>query len=172
TVAGLANGATYACSVAARNDVGTGAASDALDVVPRFVADLAVTIDNGTRFVAGGGQTQYLIDVTNGAARSVTGVRVRDAFAAPLADVAWICSGENGSTCPAGGSGDIDATVDLAPNARVSFLVTATVVALPELPLANTATLTAPASVDDPAPANDSATDGPDAVGVFANGFE
>lgn len=172
TVAGLANGETYTCSVAAMNDVGTGPASASTGVVPRFAADLSVTIDNGQQFIAGGSQTQYLIEVTNGSARTVSGVHVNDAPGAPLSAVSWICSADAGSQCPASGSGSIDVMVDLAPNAGVSFLLSATVAAVPEMPAMNSVTITAPGSVADPVAVNDSATDGPDGVGVFADGFD
>ena len=62
--------------------------------------------------------------------------------------------------------------VDLAPNATLSFLLTASVAVTPELPVSSTVTLTVPGSVADPDTTNNSATDGPDAVGVFADGFE
>lgn len=171
-VPGLMNGQTYTCSVAAQNAVGFGASSDGLAVVPRFVADIAVTIDNGVRFIRGGGETSYLIDVINGAARAVPGVRVRDVFGTQFTNVTWACAGQGGSTCPANGAGDIDVTVDLAANGSVSFLVDATVVALPEAPVSNTVAITVSNSVADPVSTNDTATDGPDAVGVFADGFE
>jgi hypothetical protein len=172
TVPGLANGQTYTCSVTAQNDVGFGASSDGMTVVPRFVADVAVTIDNGVRFIPGGGETSYLVEVRNGASRAVSGVRVRATLDPALANATWICAGQGGSTCPANGSGDIDATVDLAANGSVGFLVDATVAALPEAPVTSSAAITAPNDVADPASANDGATDGPDAVGLFASGFE
>lgn len=172
TVVGLSNGQAYQCSVAALNDIGTGAASTSLAVTPRLVADLSVTIDNGVRFIAGGAQTQYLIEATNGSSRTINGVRVRDTFGPQFVNVSWICTGDGGSTCPASGTGNIDAIIDFAPNAGVAFLVTATVVATPEAPVSNTAIITPPAHIDDPVVTNDEATDGPDAVGVFADGFD
>jgi hypothetical protein len=172
TVTGFNNGETYTCSVAAANDVGAGAASAGLSVVPRFAADLSVTIDNGQSLIPGGSQTHYLIDVRNGSARAVSGVRVVDVPGASLSAVSWICSAQPGSQCPASGSGGIDVLVDLAPNASVSFLLSATVAATPEAPVSNSVIITAPGSVADPVTANDSATDGPDRVGIFGDGFE
>jgi hypothetical protein len=172
TVAGLANGETYTCSVAAINDVGAGASSAGTAVVPRFAADLAVTIDNGQSFIPGGSRTVYLIDVHNGSARAVSGVRVSSVPDAAFSAVSWICSAQAGSQCPDSGSGSIDVMVDLAPNAGVSFLLGATVAALPEAPVGTSVTIIAPNSVADPVAANDGATDGPDEVGVFADGFE
>ncbi len=172
TVAGLANGETYTCSVTATNDVGTGAASAGTPVVPRLAADLSVSIDNGQSFIPGGGQTVYLIDVRNGSASAVSGVRVNSLPGAAFSAVSWECSAQAGSQCPGSGSGGIDVMVDLAPNAGVSFLLSATIAAVPEAPVSNSVTVTAPNTVADPVAANDSATDGPDRVGVFADGFE
>jgi YVTN family beta-propeller protein len=171
-VEGLTNGQTYTCSVVATNEIGTGVASAGLAVVPRRVADLSVAIDNGTSFIAGGATTTYLIDVANGAAAGVAGVRVRTAFGPGFVDLAWACSAQAGSQCPASGSGELDALVDMAGQSGVTFLVTATVAAQPEAPVSGTATIAAPNSVDDPVASNDTATDGPDAVGIFADGFE
>ncbi|TDR46722.1 fibronectin type III domain protein [Tahibacter aquaticus] len=172
TVAGLSNGETYTCIVVATNAVGSGPAAAGLSVVPRLVADLGVSIDNGQHFIAGGSQTSYLIDVHNGSSRAIFGVRVNDVPGAQFSDVSWICSADSGGSCPASGSGGIDALVDLAPNAGVSFLLSATVAALPEVPSSNSVTIIAPNSVADPVAANDSATDGPDGVGLFADGFD
>jgi hypothetical protein len=172
TVTGLTNSETYTCSVTATNDVGAGAASAGTPVVPRLAADLAVTIDNGQSFIPGGSRTVYLIDVHNGSAHAVSGVRVSSVPDAAFSAVSWICSAQVGSQCPDSGSGSIDVMVDLAPNAGVSFLLGATVAALPEAPVGNSVTVIAPNSVADPVAANDSASDGPDRVGVFADGFE
>jgi hypothetical protein len=172
TVVGLANGETYTCSVTATNDVGTGAASAGTAVVPRLTADLAVTIGNGQSFIPGGSRTVYLIDVRNGSTRAVSGVRVSSVPHAAFSAVSWICSAQAGSQCPDSGSGSIDVMVDLAPDAGVSFLLGATVAASPETPVVTSVAITAPESVADPVAANDGASDGPDRVGVFADGFE
>lgn len=172
SVGNLSNGSTYTCSVRAWNEVGAGAPSAGGSVTPLARADLGVSIDNGQAFIAGGGQTEYLIEVHNSSAHTVSGLRVRNILAAALGAASWVCSAPAGSSCPASGSGDIDVLVDLAPNATLSFLLTATITATPELPVSSTVTLTLPGNLIDPVTANNSATDGPDAVGVFADGFE
>ena len=172
TVQGLTNGQTYTCTIAAINEVGAGAASASIEVVPRRVADIAVSIDNGTSFIVGGATASYLIDVANLGTAGVTGVRVRSAFAPAAGNVAWECTAPSGSQCPASGNGDVDVQVDIAGQSTVTFLLTATIAAQPEAPVSGTATITTPNSVDDPIVSNNSATDGPDGVGIFADGFE
>lgn len=171
-VVGLSNGSTYACSVVAYNEVGASTASASSNVTPLARADLAVSIDNGQTFIAGGSQTEYLIEVHNGSAHSVSGLRVRSAHAASLGAISWFCSAAAGSSCPASGSDGIDVLVDLAPNASLSFLLTATVAATPEQPASSSVTLTVPGTLVDPNSGNNSASDGPDAVGIFADGFD
>jgi YVTN family beta-propeller protein len=172
TLTGLTNGETYTCTVLAINEIGDGAASTGMTVVPRRVADLSVSIDNAATFIAGGTVTSYLIDVVNGDTAAVAGVRVRSVLGSGFSDVTWACSAQSGSQCLAAGSGDVDILVDLGGQSSVTFLVTATVAAQPEAPVSATATITAPNNINDPVAANDTSTDGPDAVGVFADGFE
>lgn len=92
---------------------------------------------------------------------------------AQLADVAWICTAQDGGTCPAtSGSGAPDGLVNLPAGARVSFLVSATVPKSPETPLLTTATVSLSDTFNDPQPGNNAASDGPDPVGVFRDGFQ
>lgn len=172
SVGGMNNGATYTCSVRAWNAVGGGAPSAGANVTPLARADLAVSIDNGQAFIPGGGQTEYLIEVRNNSGHAVSGLRVRNLLTLPPGAASWVCSAPVGSSCPASGSDDIDVFVDLAANAALSFLLTATVAATPELPVSSTVTLVVPGTVVDPVMGNNSASDGPDTVGLFAHGFE
>lgn len=171
-VPGIVEGTTYTCSVQAINDVGTGNASNSLTVTPRAAVDLSVANSNGTAYLQGGQPASYLVDVVNHSTTSIVGARVVNAPAANFGDVSWICSAQGGGVCPPGGSGGIDVLVDLPANATVTFLIDGTVAALPEQPLSSTATVTAPGNVIDTNPANDTATDGPDTVGLFRSGFE
>jgi Tol biopolymer transport system component len=171
-ISGLTNGTLYTCSVQAVNEVGEGAASNTLTVTPRAPADLAISNSNGSDFVQGGAPTGYLVDVTNSGGAAVLGARVLSAPAATFTGVSWICSAQGGGACPASGSGALDALIDLPAGASVSFLISGTVAALPEQSLSSTATVTLPASMVDTNPADNSATDGPDTVGLFRNGFE
>ena len=64
-----------------------------------------------------------------------------------------------GSRCPAEGTGPIDTTVHLAPGGTVTFTLTGTVTADAMGMLANTATVTPPDGVTDPALGNNTVTD-------------
>jgi Tol biopolymer transport system component len=173
TVSGLAPGNTFACTVSASNDVGMGSASDSLSVTPRIQADLAVSNSNGVSFISGGNRPDWLVEVHNPSSNAVTGARVQMTLPAQLTGLAWLCTAQGGGACPAAsGSGALDALVNLPAGARVSFLVSATVPKTPELPLQTTATVSVSGVFTDPQTGNDTATDGPDTVGIFRAGFQ
>lgn len=173
TVDGLSAGTAYACTITANNALGAGVASNSVAVTPRILADVAVSNDNGVEFVSGGGTSDWLVDVDNGTSIAVTGARVRMTLPAHLVDIAWVCTAQGGATCPAAtGTGSLDGLVNLPAGSRANFLVSATVPAAPEQPLETTATVDLSGAFGDPHTANNSATDGPDAVGVFRSGFE
>ena len=157
----------------ARNKIGAGIASNSVNVTPRFLVDIAVSNSNGTAFVNGGSTSGWLIDVDNATSSDVTGVRVRTTLPAQLTDIGWVCSTMGGAQCPAAsGSGSVDGNVDLPAGSSASFLVSATVPRDPETPQTTTAPATLSGAIDDPQTANNSATDGPDTVGIFGSGFE
>ncbi|MBN8739203.1 MAG: hypothetical protein BGP24_09465 [Lysobacterales bacterium 69-70] len=173
TVTGLTAGTAYACSVVANNKVGAGSVSNSLEVTPRILADLAISNSNGTRYINGGSTVGWLVEVDNGTSTAVTGARVRLALPAHLTGIGWVCSPQGGATCPgASGNGNLDGTVALPGGSRVNFLVSATVPPTPEQPVTATATVELSGAFGDPQTANNTATDGPDTVGIFGNGFE
>lgn len=171
-VENLDNGTAYHCRVAAINELGDGAVSNGIDATPRANADLSIGIDNGRDHVRGGRPVQYTIDVTGSGATAANGARVRVVLDPAFGDAHWTCSGQGGGSCAASGGGEIDERVDLPIGASVRFVLTATPAALPETPVSATATVTAPTDVTDPVAANNSATDGPDAIVVFRDGFQ
>jgi uncharacterized repeat protein (TIGR01451 family) len=69
------------------------------------------------------------------------------------------CAPGTGASCPAGGSGDIDALVDLAVGATATFTLTAAIDPGATVALSNTATVAAPTGTTDPDPSDDAATD-------------
>jgi len=54
----------------------------------------------------------------------------------------------------------------------VRYTLSAELAPLPEDPVFNLASVSMPAPMSDPTPANNVASDGPDVRGVFRNGFE
>jgi uncharacterized repeat protein (TIGR01451 family) len=145
--------------------------SGIVTIVVGASAGLSITIDDGTTFAAGGAAVEYTIVVANAGPASANGARVEDAVPANLAGAAWTCVASGGASCTAQGSGGIDDLVDIPPGATLTYAMTGTVAADPELPLANTASVHAPAGTTDTNPLDDTATD-VDTVGVFADGFD
>jgi len=119
-------------------------------------ADLAITNTDSLTLVIDGTPLVYTIVVTNLGPNPVTGARVDDAFPARLSSVTWTCAASAGSSCPAGGSGNIAATVNLLAAATATFSAAGTVTGTGAL--SNTASVTAPGGIYDP-PGNNSATD-------------
>ncbi|MCP4567794.1 MAG: DUF11 domain-containing protein, partial [FCB group bacterium] len=121
-----------------------------------------------------GEEVTYTISVTNLGPSAVTGATVADAFSEQLTGVTWSCAGSGGGTCTASGAGDINDDVDLPVGGSVTYTATGTVVAGDWSVLENTATVTAPAGVDDPDEGDNSATDRDSLPPqpIFSDGFE
>jgi uncharacterized repeat protein (TIGR01451 family) len=133
-------------------------------------ADLSISKTSAVNLI-GLGLIQYNLVVANAGPNAVTGAVVADTFPAGLTNILWSCVGVGGGACAANGTGNINQLVNLPSGATVVFSITANV-ALP-LPnaIANTATVTAPAGVTDPVPANNTSTVN-DVILFFADGFE
>lgn len=175
-VSGLTNQVVHRCKVRARNAQGLGPATPEVAVIPGSTGtttDLSISKSNGTGYVNGGAPIDYLITVTNTGPAGVIGARVQDPLAPDFASASWTCTPLANAVCAAAsGSGSLDLAVDLPANATVQILLSALPAPGPDLPLSNTATVTAPTGISDSNPANNSATDGPDVRGMFRNGFE
>jgi uncharacterized repeat protein (TIGR01451 family) len=123
-------------------------------------ADVAVTKTDTVTSVLAGGTTTYTIVVTNNGPDSVAGVSVVDAAPPNTTLTSWSCLPSSGSSCLGlGGVGDIATTVSLLNGGSATFTVNAAISLSASGSLANTVTVTAPASVVDNVPANDQATD-------------
>jgi uncharacterized repeat protein (TIGR01451 family) len=139
-----------------------GVANAAVVSIPScFSTDLSITVSDGVTSATPGTAITYTIVVSNASTDvlGVSGATVADTFPASLSGVSWTCSASAGSTCPASGTGNINASVNLLPGGTTTFTVNATIVASATGSLANTATVTAPAGISDPTPGNNSATD-------------
>jgi uncharacterized repeat protein (TIGR01451 family) len=126
-------------------------------VVP--VANLAISKTDGRNTVQQGAVNSYTIVVTNPSAATVANALVTDTLPANLTGATWTCTGTGGSTCPASGSGNINTTVTITANRRVTFVVTGTVSLTATGTLTNTATVAPPAGTTDPVLGNNTATD-------------
>jgi uncharacterized repeat protein (TIGR01451 family) len=122
-------------------------------------ADLSVSKTDGQSSVVPGEAVTYTIVVGSSGPSAVSGAMVLDTPPAELTGVTWSCSATPGSSCPASGTGAIDASVDLLVDGAATFTLTGTVSPSAVGTLVNTATATTPAGVSDPDPADDSATD-------------
>ncbi len=127
-------------------------------VVPANQVDLALVKTALPAVVAPGDPVTWTILVTNLGAIPVTGATVTDAFPLGASSVAWTCTASAGSACPAGGSGDVAASVDLLVGGTATFTATAVVDAGAPDPLVNSASIAPPAGVTDPNPTNDTDT--------------
>lgn len=174
TVSALVNGVVHACSVSARNAVGSGPASAPVQLIPNGVnsANLSIAKTNGSNFVSGGSPVIYAITVSNPGPAGVVDARVQDTLDPEFSAVSWTCVGQGGASCAASGNGNLDQNVLLPMGSSVQFLLTATVAALPETPVSNIASVTPPAAISDPQLSNNVASDGPDIRGLFRDGLE
>ncbi len=125
-------------------------------------ADLTISkVSTPNPYVPGTALT-YTIIVSNVGPSAVADATVVDTMPSALSGVTWTCTPNTGGTTAcgsAGGSGDINATVNLPSGGSVTFLVTGTVDPSTTGVLTNTATVTEPAGVFDPTPGNNEATD-------------
>jgi uncharacterized repeat protein (TIGR01451 family) len=121
--------------------------------------DLGLTKSSGQASVAAGAPLTYTIVVTNAGPQPVQGTVLSDSLPAGLTDAAWTCQAMPGSSCPASGSGNILAALNLAVGGRVTVTVQATVSPSASGSLVNTATVAAPVNTFDLVSSNNSATD-------------
>ena len=133
-------------------------ASD-LDTVLSGLADLRISKSDGVTLTAPGQELTYAITVTNDGPSDVVGATVTDTFPSDFENVTWTCLAGAGAACPAGGVGNLMATVDLPAGASLVFQATGTVADAATGTLQNTATVAVPMGVTDPDPSNDSAVD-------------
>ncbi|HEY6942292.1 DUF7507 domain-containing protein [Dokdonella sp.] len=155
----LSNTATIAAPAGTTDPTpGNNSATDTDTLSPS--ADLSITKTDGSASATPGGTITYTIVASNAGPSAVAGATVADTIPATITGATWTCIGIGGATCPASGSGNIAATVDLPVGGNATFTVTGTVSASATGTLANTATIAAPAGTTDPTPGNNSATDG------------
>jgi uncharacterized repeat protein (TIGR01451 family) len=125
-------------------------------VVPNADLSIAKTAV-GSAFVAGD-VVQYQIVAANAGPGAANGATVTDNFPAGCVSVSWTCTGAGGGTCPASGTGNIAASVNLPAGGSVTFVAQCRTSTGSAGSLVNTATVTPPSGVTDPTPGNASST--------------
>ena len=126
---------------------------------PTIGVDLSITKTDGKEVAQPGEASIYTIVVSNGSTQAVSNVAVADTFPTDLTGVNWTCTPGVGSSCTSSGSGNINDTISLAASGSVTYIANATISPSATGVIANTATVTPPAGVTDPNPANNTATD-------------
>jgi uncharacterized repeat protein (TIGR01451 family) len=125
-------------------------------------ADLSITKTDGVASIAPGGTLTYTIVASNATGPSAaTGATVSDTWPAQCnAPVAWTCTGAGGATCPASGTGNLAATVNLPIGGSTTFSGTCVVAAgtAGGTVVSNTATVNG-GTTGDPTPGNNTASD-------------
>ena len=129
---------------------------DSATATPALIADLAVAKALMTAPIPGLPAT-YTIVVHNRGPSAVAGATVTDVFPPALLGVSWTCTADPGSVCPASGTGNLAATIDLERGDRATFTVTGTIASGATGVLTNTATVAVPAGVTDPDATNNTA---------------
>lgn len=124
-----------------------------------YQSDLAITKTDNRTTLQAGQAVAYSIVASNAGPSAASNARIQDTLPASLTGASWVCAGSDGALCAPSGTGNIDTTALLPPGTHVTYSVAATVATSATGNIANTATITAPAGVTDPNPANNSATD-------------
>ena len=142
-------------------DSGAPLLSDAETITLRVTkrADLAVTLDDGAASAAPGEALTYTLRVVNGGPSGVTGASVSALLPASLTGVTWSCTASGGGRCGATGAGAVADIADLPAGGVATYTLTGKVLAGATGSLQVSATVAAPAGVNDPAHGNDAATD-------------
>jgi uncharacterized repeat protein (TIGR01451 family) len=121
------------------------------------LGDLKVTKrDNGS--AKDGQSLVYTLVASNAGPDPVTGASVADALPPQIVGATWTCAAAAGSSCPAAGTGNVNALVDLAVGGSATFTVTGTVAAGTARHIVNTASIAAPSPFADIDLANASAS--------------
>ncbi len=155
----LTNSATIAVPVGvAELSPADNAATDSNTLTPG--ADLSITKTDGVTGALPGDTITYTITASNAGPSAVVGAPIDDTVPPELVNVGWICTPGAGASCGApSGTGSIASTADLPVGSNVTYTVTGEIVNSVTGTIANTATVSAPAGVNDPDSGNNAASD-------------
>jgi uncharacterized repeat protein (TIGR01451 family) len=121
-------------------------------------ADLTIENNDGQASTTAGTTITYTIAVTNTGPSSITGANVADSFPGSLSCL-WSCNIAGTGQCTPQGWGNIADSINLGSGSIATYTAMCAVASGASGALGNTASVAAPSNVDDPAPANNSATD-------------
>ena len=137
------------------------------------LSDLAVTKTDGALESEPGDPILYTIVATNNGPTDAVGgnaATVTDILPASLAGCTWGCVASAGSTCAGAGVGDIVDQVDLLVGGTVTYTLSCVIDPGAAGTLDNTVTISS--ALNDPVPANDSATDSNILTPTLVDDFE
>jgi len=122
-------------------------------------ADLAVSLSGPTGSIFAGNRVTYTLQIENRGPSKAIGAVVANALPASLEAATWVCQPTAGSACTTtSGTGGINTTVDLDLNARLTFVLTATVARNFGGSLVNNVSVATPSGINDPVIVNNAAT--------------
>lgn len=125
-------------------------------------ADLSITMTDGVTSLDSGDSVTYTIVIANAGPDAAPNTVFRDMMQGGVVlvdNITWTCIGSGGVTCPASGVYFPLQIMDLPVGGTLTYTVTATVTAEETGSVTNTATVTPSPDIEDPDPANNTATD-------------
>ncbi|MCA2979309.1 MAG: cadherin-like domain-containing protein, partial [Myxococcaceae bacterium] len=154
------NGATRGASGNAAAVVATNTGTQVVDV-PLCLepANLEATITNSVTSSIPGTSTTYVVRVRNLGPGPASGTRVVNSLPGIITAANWTCAGSGAATCPASGTGSINALVTIPANEEVVFTVNASINPAATGALINGVSVFSPPTINDPTLTNNFATD-------------
>ncbi|MEM1246735.1 MAG: LruC domain-containing protein [Acidobacteriota bacterium] len=140
-------------------DSATGNNESAESTPVELVADVGVTISDGSSYYAPGSRLRYTVAVSNDGPSDAFGTALQVALPEELSSVSWTCSAGGGASCAASGSGAPDLTLDLPEGALAVFSVSGDVDPDAVGVLTASATVSVATGISDPVSSNDVAFD-------------
>ncbi|MCQ4166691.1 Ig-like domain-containing protein [Tahibacter harae] len=171
-------GGSAAIRVAAQDSGGTDDGGNDTSAAQTFTlsvasgVDLAVVISSDDTFLRNGSTSTHRVRVSNSGPDPALQAALSVQQPANLSGFAWTCTRSDAQPCAvASGSGPIAQNVDVPLDVTLHYAITATVVAVPEMPVMLNASVLGGAGQTELQPGTNSATHSI-AVGIFAAGFE
>ncbi|MFL9483866.1 gliding motility-associated C-terminal domain-containing protein [Chitinophagaceae bacterium LWZ2-11] len=136
-----------------------GASTDDVIITYTSQADLSITKTDNSTVYTPGTQVVYTVTVQNNGPSDVTGATVQDPLPAGITSASWTAVGAGGATATPAGTGALNQTVTMPSGGSIVYTITYNVPSSFTGNLTNTATVSVPAGITDPNPANNTATD-------------